>query len=104
MYKVIYLYIVECSDGTFYTGVTNNLERRILEHNTGTSEKAYTFKRRPVKLVYSNSFTDFNLAFEWEDKVKKWSKSKKQALIKGDFELLKILSKKKFGKNQIKNL
>ncbi|MBC7695837.1 MAG: GIY-YIG nuclease family protein [Burkholderiales bacterium] len=98
MYKVIYLYILKCSDGSYYRGVTNNLDRRLIEHNQGINKESYTFTRRPVELVFHEMFSDFNLAFELETKIKKWSKAKKQALINGDFELLKVLSKKKFKK------
>jgi len=94
MYKVIYLYIVQCSDKSFYVGVTNNLDKRIIEHNEGINITSYTYLRRPVTLMYHTYFTDFNLAFQWETRIKKWSRAKKQALIDGDFELLKILSKK----------
>jgi len=96
MKKVIYLYILKCNDNSFYTGVTNNLEKRIMEHNNGINLDSYTYNRRPVVLVYNTYFTDYNLAFEWETKIKKWSKAKKLALINGDFDLLKSLSKKKF--------
>ena len=98
MQKYIYLYILLCSDKTYYTGVTNNLERRITEHQKGISEQSYTYSRRPVELLYHQMFTDFNLAFDWETKIKKWSKAKKEALIRGDFDLLKTISKKKFKK------
>ena len=98
MKKVIYLYIVKCNDGSFYTGVTNDLEKRIIEHNNGINSDSYTYNRRPVELVYHTYFIDFNLAFEWETRIKKWSKAKKLALINGDFDLLKILSKKDFNK------
>ncbi len=98
MYKVIYLYILKCNDDSFYIGVTNNLDKRVLEHNSGVNPDSYTYDKRPVELVYHACFTDFNLAFEWETKIKKWSRIKKQALINGDFDLLKLLSKKKFTK------
>ncbi len=96
MYKVIYLYILKCSDGSLYVGVTNNPERRLIEHNQGVNPDSYTYSRRPVEIVFHEIFTDFNLAFEWETKIKKWSRAKKQALIDGDFTSLKELSKKKF--------
>jgi len=99
MHKVIYLYILKCSDDSFYIGVTNNLNKRFIEHNQGINPESYTFSRRPVELVFHELFTDFNLAFEWETKIKKWSRLKKQALINGDFELLKTLSKKRFKSN-----
>ncbi len=100
MYKVIYLYILRCNDGSFYTGVTNNLEQRMLDHNNGNNVDAYTFNKRPLELVYHAYFTDYNLAFDCETKIKKWSRGKKQALIDGDFNLLKVLAKKKFEKNK----
>jgi putative endonuclease len=96
MYKVIYLYILKCSDGSLYVGVTNNPERRLIEHNQGINPDSYTYSRRPVEIVFHEMFTDFNLAFEWETRIKKWSRAKKQALIDGDFVSLKELSKKKF--------
>ena len=98
MYKVIYLYILKCNDDSFYIGVTNNLDKRVVEHNSGIKTDSYTYDKRPVELVYNTYFTDYNLAFEWETKIKKWSRAKKQALINGDSDLLKLLSKKKFIK------
>lgn len=98
MHKVIYLYIVKCSDDSLYIGVTNNLEKRLLEHNTGVNLDSYTYTRRPVELLFHEIFTDYNLAFEWETKIKKWSRAKKQALIDSEFDLLKSLSKKNFKK------
>ena len=96
MQKYIYLYILLCSDKTYYTGVTNNLEKRIKQHQEGINVESYTYTRRPIQLVYHELFTDFNLAFDWETKIKKWSKIKKEALINGNFNLLPTLSKKKF--------
>ena len=98
MFKVIYLYIVRCRDGTLYTGVTNNLEKRLLEHNMGVNPEAYTFKRRPVELVYYEMFQNYNLAFEVETRIKKWSRAKKEALINENWDRLIELSKKKFKK------
>ncbi len=96
MYKVIYLYILKCKDDTYYTGVTNNLEKRLKEHNLGISKESYTFSRRPVELMWHEAFTNFHLAFEWETRIKKWSKKKKEALINNDYDALIKLSKKNF--------
>ena len=85
-----------CSDGTFYVGVTNSLERRIAEHQSGVDPKSYTHQRRPVELVWSDSFTQVGDAIAAEKQIKPWSKSKKRALINGDFERLSLLAKKKF--------
>ena len=98
MYKLIYLYILKCNDGTYYTGVTNNLDKRIEEHNSGINKESYTYTRKPVILVWHEMFNDFHLAFDWETRIKKWSVKKKEALINGDFHLLKDLSKKDFTK------
>ncbi len=94
MHKVIYLYILKCNDDSFYIGITNDLDKRLIENNQGINPESYTFTRRPVELVFHELFIDFNLAFEWETKLKKWSRAKKQALINGDFDSLQTFSKK----------
>ena len=86
--KYLYVYIVKCHDGTYYTGVTNDLEKRIIQHNDGINKDAYTYLRRPVKLVFYELFTDYNLAIEWETRIKKWSVKKKEALINSDWKKL----------------
>jgi putative endonuclease len=96
MYKLLYVYILKCSDGTYYTGVTNSLDKRLVEHNDGLNVNAYTFKRRPFELVWHEKFTDYDLAIRWEKRLKKWSKRKKEALINGEWSNLKDLSKKEF--------
>ena len=96
--KKYFVYILLCSDKSYYTGITSNLEERIFQHNSGYNPKAYTYTRRPVKLVYSIEFSDPYIAIEKEKQIKKWSRKKKQALIEGKFDLLKQLSKKKFKK------
>jgi putative endonuclease len=88
--KYLYVYILKCSDNTYYTGITNNPERRLIQHNKVLNKNAYTYTRRPLELVYCELFTDFNLAIEWETKIKKWSKAKKEALIKNNFQNLKL--------------
>lgn len=92
---ILFVYIVECNDGSFYTGVTNNLDRRIAEHNEGENPKSYTYRRRPVKLVYCAEYTDPYYAIEKEKQIKGWSRKKKIALIKGEWEKLPELSKSK---------
>lgn len=92
--KDYFVYIVECKDGSYSTGVTQELEKRIIEHNSGFY-KGNTSTRLPVKLVYSNRFTEINDAIKAEKQIKGWSIGKKEALIIGDFELIKLLSKGK---------
>jgi putative endonuclease len=97
MNKRLYVYIVKCKDDSYYTGVTNNVQKRIVEHNLGLDNKSYTFSRRPVTLVYSQEFTDLNKAIRFEKQVKGWSRAKMEGLIKGDFDLLVELSNRKKG-------
>ena len=93
-----YVYIVQCSDGFYYTGVTNDIEKRVNEHNCGLVE-GFTSKRLPVRLVYGQSFQQIEDAISAEKQLKGWSRKKKEALIKGDFEELVALSKSKAGRS-----
>jgi len=93
--KQYFVYILLCSDNSYYTGITNNLDRRLYEHENGTDPKSYTFKRRPVKLVFQEMFTEVIQAIAFEKQVKGWSRAKKEALIKGEWDLLPELSKRK---------
>jgi putative endonuclease len=87
-----FLYILRCFDGSFYIGTTRTaLEIRIAQHNAGTLG-GYTATRRPVTLVYSQWFDRVTDAVENERKLKKWSRAKKEAFIRGDYERLKQLS------------
>ncbi len=92
----MYVYILQCNDSTYYTGVTNDIERRLAEHSSGVNKTCYTYKRRPVKLVFFESYSDAVIAIEYEKKIKRWSRRKKEALIKGEYESLPKLSKKHF--------
>jgi len=90
-----FVYILLCSDNSYYTGVTNNLDRRLYEHETDFDPKAYTFKRRPLKLVFHETFTEITQAIAFEKQVKGWNRAKKEALINGRWDLLPELSKRK---------
>ena len=96
--KLSYVYILKCSDGSYYTGITSNLHKRMEEHQSGKHSESYTSKRLPVELVFYAEFTDINIAILKEKQIKSWSKAKKEALIAGDFEELPNLAKKKFNK------
>lgn len=91
----VFVYIVKCSDGSYYIGHTSDLEQRIAEHNNGTCA-GYTSTRLPIELVYAQEFQSRNEAYLLERKLKGWSHKKKEALIQGDFEALKRYSKKDF--------
>lgn len=88
----MYVYILKCSDDTYYIGVTNNLEKRFLEHEQGVSRNCYTYTRRPLKIVFYELFNDPMNAIAFEKKLKGWSRNKKEALINGNYELLPELS------------
>ena len=90
-----FVYILLCNDNSYYTGVTNNLDRRIYEHGNGIDPKSYTFKRRPVKLVFQEMFTEITQAIAFEKQVKGWNRAKKEALIQGRWDLLPELSRRK---------
>ncbi|MBE99853.1 MAG: hypothetical protein CMP77_07715 [Flavobacterium sp.] len=90
--KFYYVYILRCFDGTFYTGITNNVEARLNQHNAGLNPESYTYTRRPVNLEYIQEFTDPAQAIAFEKKFKKWSKAKKEALIKNDFDAIQALA------------
>lgn len=94
--KRSYVYILKCRDASYYVGVTNNVFNRLEEHKKGIDTRSYTFKRRPVKLVFYSEFTEIEKAIEREKQIKKWSRAKKEALIEGRFKDLPNLSKKKF--------
>jgi type I site-specific restriction endonuclease len=89
-----YTYILHCSDNSFYTGSTTDLKRRIEEHKSGQGAK-FTKEHFPIKLVYYEAFERIDKAFEREKQIQGWSRTKKIALIKGDIQLLKQLSKNK---------
>ena len=88
------MYIIECCDGSFYTGSTNNLGFRFIQHQNGEGAN-YTRDRRPLKLVYSEMFRTVARAFYREKQVQGWSKKKKIALINGELEELVRFSKRK---------
>ena len=80
------IYILKCSDRTYYTGLTKDLEARLKEHELGAHTESYTFSRRPVKLVWSIVTESYQEAFRWEHQIKGWSRAKKEALIRGDVD------------------
>ena len=89
-----WLYILKSADGSYYTGTTRTtLEYRLAEHNSG-HYGGYTAKRLPVTLVYSQWFERITDAIAAKRQIKGWSRAKKEALIRGDFEALKVLAKR----------
>jgi putative endonuclease len=101
--KEYFVYILRCNDGSYYTGVTHDYEKRFAEHMEGIDPSAYTHNRRPLELVYVATFWDVNEAIAWETRVKGWSRKKKEALIAREYETLPELSKRQtpFQKKKI---
>lgn len=90
--KDYFVYMLLCADGSYYTGVTNDYERRFQEHQHGIHPESYTYHRRPVKLVYVGGFGDVWEAITWEKQIKGWSRKKKATLIRQEFEVLPRLA------------
>ncbi len=86
------MYILECADGSYYTGSTTNLELRLQQHQSGEGAN-HTKKRLPVKLVYYEEFPRIDEAFYREKQVQGWSRKKKEALIRGETDKLPELAK-----------
>lgn len=99
MKKQMYVYILKCSDGSYYTGVTNNIERRLKEHNSGRHD-SYVSARLPFELFYYEEFNSPLIAIEREKQIKGWSQAKKEALKNRDFDKLKILSRNRKAKRR----
>lgn len=91
--KTYYVYILKCYDKSYYTGFTNDIDRRFAEHEQGINPESYTFKRRPVELVFWQEFASVNDAIAFEKQVKKWSRKKKEALINSEWKKLPALAK-----------
>ncbi|GGP02058.1 hypothetical protein GCM10010992_04920 [Cloacibacterium rupense] len=86
-----WMYILECSDGSYYTGSTNNLELRLQQHHNGEGAN-HTKKRLPIKLIYFEEFSRIDEAFYREKQVQGWSRKKKEALIDNRTDELKKLA------------
>ena len=98
------VYILECSDGSYYTGSTDDLAKRLWQHEQGSESSSYTYSRRPVKLVWASEETRYYYdALRWERQIKGWSRAKKQALIRGEFdEIHEIVRAERKKREQIK--
>lgn len=89
---MFWVYILQCADGSYYTGHTDNLEKRFASHQSG-EVAGYTFTRLPVKLVYSQSMPTREEALCSERQIKGWSRAKKEALMQGDWQKVSYLAR-----------
>ncbi len=88
-----YIYILLCSDNSYYIGVTNNIQVRVEQHQNGENKTSYTYNKRPIHLIYTEEFVEIKQAIQREKQLKKWSRAKKEALVKNDVQGLINLSK-----------
>lgn len=86
-----YMYILQCADGSYYTGSTIHLEVRLHQHQSGIGAK-HTAKRLPVKLLYYEEYASIADAFYREKQIQGWSRKKKEALMRSDIDLLSSLA------------
>ena len=93
--KTGYVYILACADGTYYTGSTKDIERRLQQHRVGEGSK-YTKHRLLITLIYFEEFDRIDAAFYREKQIQSWSRKKKEALIQDRLDELPELSKKVF--------
>ncbi|MCC6701762.1 MAG: GIY-YIG nuclease family protein [Fluviicola sp.] len=101
--KTYFIYILKCADDAYYVGFTNNVGRRFIEHMTGYNPNSYTSRRLPVVLVYAEKFHSPWVGIMREKQLKRWSRKKKEALIRGDIHELKAAAKKVFPKKVSKS-
>lgn len=87
-----WVYILRCTDGSYYTGHTENLEQRLTEHQAG-QVGGYTATRRPVRLVFSEAFSTREEALAAERRIKGWSRKKKEAMMRGDWDEVSRLAR-----------
>lgn len=95
--KMYWVYLLECSDKSYYAGHTDNLEIRLAQHHSKHFLNCYTATRLPVTLVYSQEFTAREEALAAERKIKGWSRKKKEALIRGDWSAGRSAPPRKYG-------
>mgnify|MGYP003385169664 CR=1 FL=1 len=91
--RPFYVYLLRCTDGSYYCGQTDSMESRMHQHHAG--ETGYTSTRKPVELVWQGEFETRERAIAFEQQIKGWSRAKKEALIAGDWDRIQELAKSK---------
>ena len=99
---IAWIYMVRCSDGLYYVGSHRGQDPgvRVNQHNAGLDPKAFTYRRRPVEMVWAQSFPDAVSAIRVERQLKGWSRAKKEALIRGDWEAIQKLARNRQRKTE----
>ena len=101
MMSNFYVYILKCSDDSYYVGHTDDIEKRVLEHHLNKFH-CYTSNRLPIEVVFVQSFGTRDEAFNAERKIKKWTRRKKEALIEENWAKVSVLAKKNFENKDTK--
>jgi putative endonuclease len=89
---MFHCYILKCADGSYYVGHTDDMEKRLAEHQSGVYP-GYTYRRRPVALLWNDAFQTRDDAKAAEKQIKGWSRAKREALARGDWEIDSELAK-----------
>ena len=97
----VFMYILECSDGSYYVGSTRDVDKRLIEHEVWDGAR-FTRDKLPVKLVYYEEYDRIDDAFYHERQIKGWTRKKKLALITGNIDLLKAASTCKNASSHLK--
>lgn len=91
-----HVYILRCADGSYYGGSTRNLDSRMRQHASGEGAR-YTSTRLPVELMWAQETERVTEAYAWERRIHGWSRAKREALIRGDFDVLPPMSRRRGG-------
>jgi predicted GIY-YIG superfamily endonuclease len=95
--KPFWTYVLHCANGSYYIGHTDDLDARMAQHESGAIASCYTFKRRPVLLVFTQAFETRDEALAAERQIKGWSRKKKEAMIRGDWAEVSRLARSGAG-------
>ena len=93
--KPFFVYMLRCADGTYYTGHTDELDRRVAQHGAGEIAGCYTHERRPVELVWTQETATREEALSAERQIKGWSRAKREALMREDWQALVELARRR---------
>jgi predicted GIY-YIG superfamily endonuclease len=99
---MFWVYVLQCADGSYYTGHTDDLEKRLAQHHSGYFPGCYTLRRRPLVLMFFQAFAGREEALGAEKQIKGWSRAKKQALIGGDWAELSRLARNSGEKSALR--
>ncbi len=92
-----YVYLLKCADGSYFSGITNDIDRKLKEHCLGQKSGCWTYSRRPLKLVFLTSSDDPGWALDLDKRIKKWKRSRKRTVVSETFDAFPGLSLAKWA-------